>query len=105
MAIPQRGWGDATYGFGQYFTDISPVEAGSGTMFQLSFALYEILNRWGGASRPIGFLAIDVSGLPVRRVAPVYGPTFPGKGIYLHETVSALSVGNRVESFGVVPFN
>jgi hypothetical protein len=105
FASLNEGAGDASYGFGQYFTDISPVEAGGGTMFQLSSALYVTPNRWGGVSRPIGYLAIDVASLIVKPVAPVYGAAFPGKGIYLHETVYALPLRNRIESFGVVPFN
>ncbi len=94
---------DAKYGPGQYFTDIKPSEAAGHTKGQLSYALYGLPFAFG--KDDVGYLGIDVSGKKVNRVSSVYGPTFPGKGIFLRPSVTNLFLTDRIVDFGVVSFS
>ncbi len=92
---------DAQWGDGQYFTDISPQDASRGSAYQLSRALFtmpwlqEKVKNW---------VKINVAGLPVKRVAPVFSRTYGDKSIYLHPSQSPLDVVNRIDGWGITPF-
>jgi len=67
---------NAAFGHGQYFTDISPAEAAVGSAYQLSRA---IMNTPWRYYRVTHYVAIDVSGLPVEKVSPVFSRTYGDK--------------------------
>jgi RHS repeat-associated protein len=71
--------GDAYFGEGQYFTDISPTDASTRTKGQLAFAVYSDPRKWWNSE--VGYLRFNLSQASVKRVRSVYGPSFPGKGI------------------------
>jgi hypothetical protein len=91
----------AAFGHGQYFTDISPGEAAAGSSYQLSRALFS--TPWFNW-RVTHFVAINVSGLAVDRVSPVYSRTYGDRYIYLYRTEVALPVEGRIVLAGPVPF-
>ncbi len=96
---------DAQWGDGQYFTDLTPQEASTGTMFQLSRTLYNGPWHWGKRTRTdIGWIKIDVSGLPVVRVASTFSSTYGPRSIYLNPTSMPLSLNGRVGGTGTVIF-
>jgi len=91
----------ARFGFGQYFTDITPAEAASVTKGQFSVALY------GGPwylPGPVGYIGIRLSVRAVRRVSPVYGPNFPGRSFFLRESTRNLGLKGKVVDSGLVAF-
>jgi len=92
----------AIYGPGQYFTDISPWEAATGSDRQLSRALY---NVWWNYRKVQFYVAVNVIGLNVKNVGPTYSKTYGSKNIYLHVSETALSVKGRIESSGSVLFS
>lgn len=101
---PDNPKSDAQWGDGHYFTDISPEEASRYSMFQLSRALFAIPWHWGTKTRyDIGWLRIDVSGLPLQRV-PVFSRSYGDRSIYLHPTRTTLPVSQRLRGTGTVEF-
>ena len=88
---------DAQWGDGQYFTDLSPHDAAVGSAYQLSRALYN--SPWKNKSVTC-WLRIDVAGLPVERVTPVFSRTYGNKWIYLHRTLYPLHVAGRIGGWG-----
>ena len=57
------------------------------------------------ASLPtIGWLKIDVTDLPVRAVAPLFGPRFSGRSIFLNASQSSLPMIDRVVATGTITF-
>ncbi|GEM_PF-5491002 len=50
------------------------------------------------------YVAIDVSGLPVEKVSPVFSRTYGDKYIYLHRSEMPLPVNGRIVSWGAVEF-
>jgi RHS repeat-associated protein len=99
---------DAQWGDGQYFTDLTPNDASTGSMFQLSRALFNSPWHWGNKTRnDIGWIKIDVSKLyPYRviRVAPVFSNTYGPRWIYLHPSVLPLFLDGSVAGTGLVTF-
>ena len=96
------GVSDAYYGAGQYLTDISPSDASTRTKGQLSYALYSVPFKWLGSD--VGYLEFSLPQNSVRRVAPVYGPSFPGKSIYLHSSLLGLAISGNLSGSGLVSF-
>jgi hypothetical protein len=96
---------DAQWGDGQYLTDLTPEESGTVTRSQHSYALFKIPWKWGGSGNmTVGWIQIAVQGLPVDRVAPLFGRRFPHRSIYLNESILSLSLANRVTNIGSVLF-
>jgi RHS repeat-associated protein len=93
---------DAVFGFGQYFTDITPAEASLGKKGQLAFALYSIPLKWWNTD--VAYIGVDLPSRSATRVSDVYGPSFPGRGIYLRQSVTPLKLTNRIVDTGVVTF-
>jgi len=96
------GQGDAYFGDGQYLTDISPSDASTRTKGQLAYALYDDPRKWWNS--PVGFLEFNLSQKSVTRVRPVYGPSFPGKSIYLHSSLLGLTLSGNLTRSGMVTF-
>jgi hypothetical protein len=104
---PDNPKSDAQWGDGQYLTDVTPEEAATVTRQQFSYALFKF--PWGFKAPPaplpvIGWLKIDVTGLPVQQVAPLFGQRFPSRSIYLNLSQSPLSMVLRVVAKGRVTF-
>ncbi len=91
----------AAFGHGQYFTDISPIEAASGSAGQLSRAIFNM--PWL-SGRVTHYVMVNVAGLPVINVSSVYSQTYGGKYIYLNRSETPLSIQGRLENWGAVPF-
>jgi RHS repeat-associated protein len=92
--------GDAHWGDGQYFTDISPSNAQTGTAGQLSRALYNV----GYNQRKVQYyIAVDVSDIAVTAVAPVYSRTYGEKFIYLHSSQTPLDLTDKIVNYGPTP--
>jgi RHS repeat-associated protein len=103
MILPSLGDGNlAAYGYGQYFTDISTVDAAKGSPYQLSRAIFNIPYNFRKVTH---FVAINVAGLPIENVGPVYTRTYGERSIYLHRSVAPLNVSNRIEASGPVLFS
>jgi RHS repeat-associated protein len=94
--------GDAYFGEGQYFTDISPTDASTRTKGQLAFAVYSDPRKWWNSE--VGYLRFNLSQASVKRVRSVYGPSFPGKGIYLHPSLLGLTLSGNLSGSGIVTF-
>jgi hypothetical protein len=94
--------GDANYGEGQYLTDISPSDASTRTKGQLSFALYALPFKW--MNSPVGYLEFSLWKSDVKNVAPVYGPSFPGKRMYLNPSLLPLPLNGNLTGAGEVVF-
>jgi len=94
--------GDAFFGPGQYFTDITPGEASTATKGQLSYALYGLPFKWFFTD--VAYIGVDTPERSTRRVASVYGQRFPGRGIYLRKSVLPMKLTNRIIDYGVVRF-
>jgi hypothetical protein len=93
---------DAQWGNGQYFTDITPQDASIGSAHQLSRALFT--HPW--YNRKVkSWVRVNVAGLPVRRVTPVFSRTYGDKWIYLHPSESPLNVTGRIDGWGATPFS
>jgi hypothetical protein len=102
IKVPGVPSSDAQWGDGQYLTDLTPSQMASGTMFQVSAALFKSPWRWGNRTRyDIGYIMIDVRGLPVTRVAPLFTKTFGNKGIWLNPTQYNLPLIGRVPAGGI----
>ena len=88
--------GDAQWGAGQYFTDLSPWESSTVTRYQHSYALFKIPWKWGSRPtksnplQPVGYVAVVVVGPLVQKVAPLFGSRFPTRSIYLNTSSSTL---------------
>jgi RHS repeat-associated protein len=91
----------AAFGHGQYFTDISPSEAANGSPYQLSRALFKFQFLH---NRTRYYVAVNVYGLPVENVSPVYSRTYGNKYIYLHRSEVPLPVQGRIEASDAVPY-
>jgi RHS repeat-associated protein len=98
---PEDPKSDAQWGDGQYFTDLSPQDASRGSAHQLSRALYNTPWRY---NRVKNWVKVNVAGLPVKRVAPVFSRTYGDRSIYLHLSQSPLDGTGRIDSWGVTPF-
>ncbi len=81
MLLPSTGPQNSRYGKGQYFTDISNIEAESGTAGQLSYALFKSPIYTHRVSH---FVAVNVQGLPINYAAPAYGSRYGAKSFYVH---------------------
>ena len=92
----------AAFGHGQYFTDISPADAAAGSAYQLSRAIF--ITPWKNTD-VTSYVAIDVSGLLVDQVAPVFSKTYGDRYIYLHRSQMPLSIQGRMVSTGMVTFS
>jgi hypothetical protein len=92
-----EGWGD-----GQYFTDITPQDASIGSAYQLSRALFKLPWLY---KRTENWVKINVAGLLVERVGPVFSRTYGNKYIYLHRSESPLVVADRIDDSGATPFS
>jgi RHS repeat-associated protein len=92
-----EGWGD-----GQYFTDITPQDASIGSAYQLSRALFTL--PWYN-KRVKNWVKVNVAGLSVKRVGPVFSRTYGNKSIYLHPSQSPLNVADRIDGWGPTPFS
>ncbi len=86
---------------GQYFTDISPAEAATGSAYQLSRAI--MTTPWLH-DRVTHYVAVNVAGLLIENVGPVFSQTYGSKFIYLHNSTVPLSIEGRLEAWGAVPF-
>jgi hypothetical protein len=92
----------AIAGHGQYFTDISPIEASKGSAYQMSRAIYNVHFK----NRDVtSFVAVNVFGLMIEIVSPVYSKTYGDKYIYLHRSESPLFIGDRILSSGEVLYS
>lgn len=98
---PENPKSDAQWGDGQYFTDISPQDASSGSAHQLSRALFTTPWKYKSVQN---WVRVNVAGLPMKRVSPVFSHTFGNKSIYLHPNPGPLNVMNRLEGWGATPF-
>jgi hypothetical protein len=99
LAVDDRNIG---YGRpGQYFTDISPAEASTGSSHQLSRAIQ--YSPWN-YNKVTDYVAVNVADLPIENVGPVFSHTYGAKFIYLHSSTAPLSVEGRLEAWGAVPF-
>jgi RHS repeat-associated protein len=102
--------GDAQWGPGQYFTDLTPGQASNFTRHQVSKALFNLPWKWGGGApyKPVAWLQFLVPIEKVPRVAPLYSGTvataYPDRGIYLHSNTVDLSIGGMVVNSGIVNF-
>lgn len=92
---------DAQWGNGQYFTDISPLDAKSGSAHQLSRALFTL--PWYHR-RVKNWFRIDVSSLDIKKVTSVFSRTYGDRSIYLHPNPSSLNLVGRLDSYGPTPF-
>jgi len=102
MILPSLGSGpNAYFGEGVYFTDISPAQAAATSPYQLSRAL--TTSPWNN-EKMMAFVAIDVSGLAVKRVSKVYSNTYGLASIYLYPSVAPLDISERLISSGPVPY-
>ncbi|MGQ0604221.1 MAG: RHS repeat-associated core domain-containing protein [Anaerolineales bacterium] len=100
--LPSLGTGpNANFGQGVYFTDISPARAAIGSSYQLSRALFTTPWKNGNVS---SYAAVNVSGLTVMAVSPVFSQTYGPASIYLYPTTSPLAIGNRIVSLGPVSY-
>jgi RHS repeat-associated protein len=105
IRIPGAPKSDAQWGDGQYLTDLTPTESATVTRFQHSAALFKTPWMWGGNGKiNVGWIRIDVRGLPVKRVAPLFGKRFPGRSIYLITSTVRLPLTNRVAGTGFIMF-
>lgn len=97
-------WDDnrAAFGHGQYFTDISPADASSGSAYQLSRALYT--SPWKHKV-VTNYVAIDVSNMMIEQVSPVFSNTYGYRYIYLHRSEDPLFVGGRIVTSCTVAFS
>jgi hypothetical protein len=89
--------GDAQHGDGQYFTDLTPVESATVTRQQHAYALFTQRMMWGAGRRnylpkDVAWLEFMIESRKVRWVQPLFGPQFPYRSIYLHETTVDLSI-------------
>jgi hypothetical protein len=80
---------DAQWGNGQYFTDISPLDAKSGSAHQLSRALFTL--PWYHR-RVKNWLRIDVSSLDIKKVTSVFSRTYGDRSIYSGTQVRVYAV-------------
>ncbi|MBI9051564.1 MAG: Ig-like domain-containing protein [Anaerolineaceae bacterium] len=105
-----EGHGDAHQGPGQYFTDITPEEASTVTRGQFSAALYQVWWHWGTKTDKmntlanVAYIGIDITGLPIERKSKVYGDRFPGRGIFVNDSVVNLPIADRLRRTGTVVF-
>jgi RHS repeat-associated protein len=93
---------DAFFGPGQYFTDITPAEAATRTKGQLAYALYAIPFKW--LKTDVAYIGVNLPTRSAKRVSDVYGPSFPGRGIYLRLSVTPLKLTNKIVDTGVLTF-
>ncbi len=75
----------SVYGQGQYFTDISPGEAGTVTKGQFLYAIYQFPFGWEDTD--VGYLEFSLPEKDVERKSDVYGKRFAGRGIYLRKSL------------------
>ena len=102
MILPSLGSGpNAYFGEGVYFTDISPAQAAATSPYQLSRAL--TISPWNN-EKMMAFVAVDVSGLAIKRVSKVYSNTYGPASIYLYHSVAPLDISERLISSGPVPY-
>jgi RHS repeat-associated protein len=94
--------GDAYYGEGQYLTDISPSDASKRTKGQLAYALYSLPFKWRNSA--VGYLEFSLYKDNLKLAGPVYGPSFPGKSIYLNPSLLPLPLNGTLTGSGVVNF-
>jgi RHS repeat-associated protein len=105
-----EGNGDAHQGPGQYFTDITPEEVSTVTRGQFSAALYQVWWHWGTKTDKmntlanVAYIGIDTTGLPIERKANVYGDRFPGRGIFVNDSVVNLPITDRLRRTGTLVF-
>ncbi len=98
--------GDAQWGDGQYFTDLTPNESSTLTRYQHSYALFKLPWNWGG-SPPLDDIAWMEFAVPTRgvqRVAPLFGGRFPNRSIFLYPNIGDLSIGGLFTGSGIVNF-
>jgi hypothetical protein len=96
---------DANFGPGQYLTDLTPSEASTGTMFQVSRALFNNPWHWGRRTRnDIVYLKIRVNGLFIQREATLFSQTFGVRWIYRVPNILNLQVASRLDAVGPVVF-
>jgi RHS repeat-associated protein len=96
---------DAQHGDGQYFTDITNLEAEQHTMYQLSRALFINPFHWGGKRRSISYIAIKTNGLRIKRAVPVFSKTYGNKYIYVKLGVTPLLMDGVLFDTGEVNFS
>ena len=107
VKIPDDPSSDAQWGDGQYFTDLTPLEATTSTRYKVSYALYKFpykLGRGPNYLPKIGWIEIDARKLPVSRVSGLYGTNFPGRSIYLNRSHSNLPISDKLIQTGIVEF-
>lgn len=98
--------GDAQWGDGQYFTDLTPNEATSLTRFEHSFAIFNMPWKWGGRGnlKSVGWIEFELELPPVVRVAPLFGTHFSQRGIYLLPNSNYLPIANVMTNQGLLIF-
>ena len=86
--------GDAQWGDGQYFTDLTPEEVATKTRFQVSYALFRMPWMWGGQPPlpEIGCLRCILTESNVKSVAPLFGKQFPHRSIFLYPNEKILDI-------------
>jgi hypothetical protein len=97
--------GNAAYGEGHYFTDLSFLDAYKGSMFQLARALFTNPFHWGGNRVNIGYIEVLPSYLLILRVAHVHSRTYGTRWIYLHPSRRDLPLGGILTGSGKVSFS
>jgi hypothetical protein len=100
---PLGGGGDAKYGNGQYFTDLTPEEASTVTRGQLAYSLFEDFRRWGYRT-PIAWMKFQFRIEDVRLVDELHGSRFPHRSIYLRGGTDTLSMSGILLDTGLVTF-
>jgi RHS repeat-associated protein len=91
----------AAFGHGQYFTDLSPADAASGSAYQLSRAIYNI--PWDN-ERATNYVAINIYRLAIENVSQVFSKTYRNRYIYLHRSEVPLPIVGRLISSSPVIF-
>ena len=87
---------NAAFGPGQYFTDLTPDEADTGSMQQVARALFNYQLYWGGGRRgDIVAIRINVSGLPIVWKHELWSRTFGDRSIFVNPTRNTLSLVGR----------
>ena len=93
--------GDAQWGDGHYFSNLSPDEIAQKTRYHVSYALFKTPWMWGGQPPlpPIGWLEVSLDAGAIQRVAPLFGKQFKQRSIFLLENTKIFNVNlvlNRI---------
>ena len=98
---------DAQWGDGQYFTDLTPMEATTLTRQQFSYTLFKHPWKFGAppaSLKTIGWLKINVNKLNIGRESSLFGNRFSHRSIYRHASTLSLPVADRLAGTGVITF-